>query len=164
MEVRVMTGENFSLSSWPPGPGKVSMTVRCAKTRLQNRAMASLPRWMWSSNNSRVIPAYHWETGILAILRPLLKSLQLIGGGIPVSIYTSIREEFEYASVSYDPDIIKKNEAPANRQRIGTKDELLTLPPATLSNFEEDLPTLMRPCFDALARVGGIPGSPRYRK
>jgi hypothetical protein len=29
-----MIGESFSLSSCPPGPGKVSMTVRWAKTRL----------------------------------------------------------------------------------------------------------------------------------
>jgi hypothetical protein len=29
-----MIGESFSLSSCPPSPGKVSMTVRWAKTRL----------------------------------------------------------------------------------------------------------------------------------
>jgi hypothetical protein len=46
MEVRATMGANFSLSNYPPAPGKVSMMVRWAKTRLQNRAMASLPRWM----------------------------------------------------------------------------------------------------------------------
>jgi hypothetical protein len=53
MAVRVTTGEHFNVSSCPPGPGKVAVTVRWAKTRLQHRAMALLPRWiMWPSRVS----------------------------------------------------------------------------------------------------------------
>jgi hypothetical protein len=37
-------GKELQLEQLSAGSGKVSMTVRWAKTRLQNRAMASLPR------------------------------------------------------------------------------------------------------------------------
>jgi hypothetical protein len=53
MEVSVTTGEHFSFRNCPPGPGRVSMTVRRAKTRLQKRVTASLPRrMMWPSSAS----------------------------------------------------------------------------------------------------------------
>ena len=118
----------------------------------------------WSLHNSRVIPGVHWENGVLGILRPLLGALKLIGGTTPAVICLSIRDDLEYATVSYDPDATEKKDGSAGRHRLGIKEGLLTLPIAMLSNFEEDLQTFVKPCFDALARAGGVPGSPRYAK
>jgi hypothetical protein len=118
----------------------------------------------WSLHNSRVIPGIHWENGVLGILQPLLRALKLIGGETPAVICLSIRDDLEYATVSYDPDATEKKDGSVGRHRLGIKEGLLTLPIAMLSNFEEDLPTFIKPCFDALARAGGLPGSPRYAK
>ena len=118
----------------------------------------------WSLHHSRVIPAHHWENGVLGVLRPLLGALKMIGGGTPAAICLSIRDELEYATVSYDHDAIEKKDDAAGRHRVGIKEGLLTLPIAILSNFEEDLQILLKPCFDALARAGGVPGSPRYAR
>lgn len=118
----------------------------------------------WSLH-TRTIPANHWENGILSILQPLLKALKLIGGETPAGIYLSIRDDLEYMTVSYDPDAIKQSRDEAMlRDRMGIKEGLLTMPPTILTDFEEDLESLMRPCFDALARAGGLQGSPRYAK
>ena len=118
----------------------------------------------WSFHH-RTIPAIHWENGILNILRSLLKALKLIGGETPAFICLSIRGSLEYMTVSYDEDAIEQNRDDAmKRHRMGIKEDLLTMPPAILSAFDEDLETLMKPCFDALARAGGQPRSPRYRK
>jgi hypothetical protein len=121
-----------------------------------------LPDW---SFHSRTIPANHWEDGILAILRPILKALKLIGGRTPAGICLSIRGELEYMTVSYDADVIEKSREDAlSRHRMGIKEGLLTMPLTILTDFEEDLQVLMKPCFDALARAGGLPGSARYAK
>ena len=118
----------------------------------------------WSLHH-RTIPAIHWENGILKILRPLLKALKLIGGETPAFVCLTIRDSLEYMTVSYDEDATKQNRDDAmKRHRMGIKEDLLTMPPAILSAFDEDLETLMKPCFDVLARAGGQPGSPRYRK
>jgi hypothetical protein len=118
----------------------------------------------WSLH-TRTIPATHWENGVLGVLQPLIKALKLIGGGIPAAICLSIRDSLEYMTVSYEPDAIKKNRDDAmSRHSMGIKDELLTMPPTILTDFQEDLEVLMQPCFDALARTGGLPGSPRYAK
>ncbi len=116
----------------------------------------------WSLHNSRVIPGFHWENGVLAILTPLLRALKLIGGSTPAVICLSIRDDLEYATISYDHDAIEKKDGAAGRHRLGIKEGLLTLPVAILSTFEEDLHRFIRPCFDALAKAGGLPGSPRY--
>lgn len=116
----------------------------------------------WSLH-ARKIPANHWENGILSILRPLLQALKLMGGETPVGICLSIRDDLEYMMVSYDPDAVKKRTDAAGGHRMGIK-ELLTMPLAILSDFDEDLQVLMKPCFDTLARSGGLPGSPRYAK
>ena len=44
------------------------------------------------------------------------------------------------------------------------KTGLLTLPPANIELLQEDLELVIRPSFDGLARAGGMPGSPRYRR
>jgi hypothetical protein len=118
----------------------------------------------WSLH-TRTIPANHWENGILVILRPLLKALKRIGGETPAGICLSIRDDLEYMMVSYEPEAIKQSRDEAMRRpRMGIKEELLTMPPTILTDFQEDLDALMKPCFDALARAGGLPGSPRYMK
>jgi hypothetical protein len=110
-----------------------------------------------------VFPAERWEYRILRILPALLKALKLTGGGTPVAICLSIHDSsFEYMKVSYDPDALVRKKADVGGDRPGIS--ILTLPPAILSNFDEDLQTLMKPCFDALARAGGLPASPRYAK
>ncbi len=84
---------------------------------------------------------------------------------MPVIICLSIRDSLEYMTVSYDEDAIKQSRDDAmKRHRMGIKEDLLTMPPAILTDFNEDLETLMKPCFDAVARAGGQPGSPRYLK
>lgn len=117
----------------------------------------------WSLHNSRVIPGCHWEDGVLNILRPLMKAVELIGGEAPVGICLSIRDQLEYASVSYEADAIERKDDAAGRHRLGIKSGLLTMPVTIAGNMNEDLQSLMRPSFDALARAGGMPGSPRYR-
>lgn len=117
------------------------------------------------SRNTRTIPADHWEKGVLGILRPLLKALKLIGGETPVGICLSIRDDLDYMTVSYEPDVIKQSRDEAmRRHRMGIKEGLLTMPPTILTDFQEDPEALLKPCFDALARAGGLPGSPRYVK
>jgi len=118
----------------------------------------------WSLTNSRIIPAAHWENGILSMLPPLLSALKAIGGGTPAAICISIRDELEYASVSYEHDAVKRTNDSGNRHRLGIKDGLLVLPLTIVSTFDEDIAVLLRPCFNALARAGGLPGSPRYGK
>jgi hypothetical protein len=113
--------------------------------------------------HTRTIPGIHWENGILNMLRPLLKALKLIGGETPAGICLSIRDSLEYMTVSYDVDAIKQSRDDAmRRHRMGIKEELLTLPITILTDFDEDLGRLMKPCFDGLARAGGLPCSPRY--
>ncbi len=112
----------------------------------------------------KTIPGVHWENGILKILPSLLKALKRSGGATPAIICLSIRDSLEYMTVSYDEDAIRHGQDNASRRhRMGIKSDLLTMPPAFLTDFDEDLVTLMKPCFDALARAGGEPGSPRYR-
>jgi hypothetical protein len=114
--------------------------------------------------HTRTIPGIHWEDGILKILPPLLKALKLIGGVAPAGICLTIRDSLEYMTVSYDADAVQQGRDEAmRRHRMGIKDDLLTMPPAILTDFTEDLNALMKPCFDALARAGGLPGSPRYK-
>lgn len=117
----------------------------------------------WALLHSRVIPAHDWEEGVLSILPPLLKALKRIGGTTPAGICISLRDDLEYASLSYE-DIKDMREIAPGRDRLGIREGLLTLPFTILSDFEEDLAVLMKPCFDALARAGGLPGSPRYAK
>jgi hypothetical protein len=117
----------------------------------------------WTLLHSRVIPAHHWEEGVLSILPPLLKALKGIGGTTPAGICISLRDQLEYASLSYE-DIKNKHEISVGRDRLGIREGLLTLPFTMLSDFEEGFAVLMKPSFDALARAGGLPVSPRYVK
>ena len=115
--------------------------------------------------HTRTIPGIHWENGILNILSPLLRALRLTGGETPAVICLSIRDSLEYMTISYDKDAIKQSRDEAmRRHRMGIKEDLLTLPVAILNNFDEDLVLLMKPCFDALAKAGGLPASPRFVK
>src|SRR6266850_8288072 len=82
MEVSAVMGANFSLSNCPPVPGRVSMTVRCAKTRLQNRAMASLPRWMILPSSVSLAPSVMPR---IALRSARAMSLVVLGGTVTVT-------------------------------------------------------------------------------
>lgn len=118
----------------------------------------------WSLHHSRVIPARHWEDGILRVLDPLMRAVELIGGKAPVGICLSVRDELEYASVSYEDDTIQRTLNNAGRTRLGIKSGLLTMPVTIADSMNEDIQSLLKPSFNALARAGGLPGSPRYPK
>jgi hypothetical protein len=111
--------------------------------------------------HTRTIPGTHWENGILNVFGALIGALHIMGGATPMIACLSIRDSLEYMTVSYDADVLRQTRDKAmRRHRMGIKEDMLTMQLVMIKDFEQDLATLIRPWFDALARAGGLPKSP----